>query len=248
MGALMRQCQFEVSRMMKNRAFLFFSLMMPLAFYFIFVNVDGANMRLAGTTWKTYFLMSMAAYSVLGSSIFGLSGRVSFERTQGWLRLVRTTPLPNYAYVAAKCLSQLIISFFSIMLLFIVGALTQGVSLVAIQWTVSLLWLTIGSLPFVAIGLFIGVVFGNEATAIVCNILNMALGILGGLWWPIKMMPHIMQTIAQYTPTYRFADVAWQVIAGKSAHASDLAVLAGYLALFVAATLMVLRRKQEQQP
>jgi ABC-2 type transport system permease protein len=245
-NALLKQCQFEAVRALRNRQFIFFSVLMPLIFYFIFVKVNGGNMQVEGTAWKAYFLMSMAAFSVVGSSMFGLAGRVAFERTQGWLRLVQTTPLPHYAYVIGKCLSQLMVGLVSVVVLFLVGAVSQGVDLSVGQWGISLLWLVLGSLPFVAIGILVGVLFSTEATYLVCNILNMGLGILGGLWWPITIMPKVMQHIVYATPTYRFAHVTWQVIGGKSIPVEDVAILLGYLAVLVALTLWVLRRKQVQ--
>lgn len=247
MNALLKQCQFEAIRTLRNRQFIFFSVLMPLIFYFIFVKVNGGGMQVEGTTWKTYFLMSMAAFSVVGSSMFGLAGRVAYERTQGWLRLMQTTPLPHYAYVVSKCLSQLVVGLVSVVVLFLVGAISQGVDLGVGQWSITLLWLVFGSLPFVAIGLLVGVLFATEATYLVCNILNMALGILGGLWWPVTIMPKVMQHIAYATPTYRFAHVTWQVIQGKSVPVQDVAILLGYLACLVALTLLVLRRKQAQE-
>lgn len=244
---VLKQCQFEILRTLKNRQFIFFSMLMPLMFYFIFVKVNGANLQLNGTDWKTYFLMSMAAFSVVGSSMFGLSGRIAFERTQGWLRLVQTTPLPNYAYVVGKCLSQLCVGFLSIGVLFIAGGLAEGVTQSFLGWVTTLLWLTIGSLPFVALGTLIGIVFATEATYLVCNILNMALGILGGLWWPVNGMPSIMQHIAHAMPTYRFAHVTWQMVGGQSVPLQDILVLLAYLAVFVLLTLWVLHRRRGEQ-
>ncbi len=245
MYAVWKQCQFEFIRTIRNRQFLFFSIAMPILFYFIFIKVNGPNLQLEGTTWKTYFLMSMAAFSIIGSSLFGLAGRISFERTQGWLRLVQTTPLRHSAYIVGKCLSQFVVSIASITALFLVGGLSQGVHLSAAEWLESGLLLTVGSLPFVTMGLFVGVLFRVEAATLVCNIFNLVLGVLGGLWFPVAIMPQLMQDIAHWTPSYRFAHLAWQTVAGAAVQLSDVLVLLAYAVLFVLLTIWVLRKQEE---
>src|SRR5207253_2894327 len=40
------------------------------------------------------------------------------------------------------------------------------------------------------------------------GLLNMLLAVFGGLWIPIEVMPHLMRTIANYTPVYWAAQVA----------------------------------------
>lgn len=246
MGSLVKQWGWEAQRTLKNRQFLFGSIAMPLIFYFLFIKVNGSNYQLEGTTWKTYFLMSMASFSAIGACLFGLAGRISYERTQGWLRLVQTTPLSNSAYLSTKFMSQFVISAFSILVLFLVGALAEGVQLSLGQWVVTGLWLIIGSLPFISLGMLIGILISVEATYIVANILNLVMGILGGLWFPITIMPKAMQDISTWTPSYRFAHVAWKLVAGQAVALSDIFVLAGYLIVFVALTLFVLRKQEER--
>jgi ABC-2 type transport system permease protein len=244
MTTLISFSRFEVRRTLRNRQFVFFSLVMPILFYFIFLKVNGANLQMEGTTWKTYFLMSMAAFSVVGSSLFGLAGRISYERTQGWLRLVQTTPMSSSSYVVSKFVSQVIICALSVIILFVVGGLSQGVSLTVGQWAVSLIWLSLGVLPFMSLGLLIGVLGNVNASSSIANIVNLVLAMLGGLWFPVTIMPKWMQSLAHYTPTYRFAHVAWNVVAGKSATFTDVTVLAGYLVLFVLLTIAVLNRQE----
>jgi ABC-2 type transport system permease protein len=245
MYAVWKQSQFEFIRTIRNRQFLVFSIAMPILFYFIFIQVNGPNLQLEGTTWKTYFLMSMAAFSIVGSSLFGLASRISFERTRGWLRLVRTTPMRHTAYIFGQCLSQFVVSVASVTALFVVGGLSQGIDLSAAQWLESGLWLAVGSIPFVTMGLFIGTLFRFEAANLVCNIVNFALGVLGGLWFPVAIMPQLMQDIAHWTPTYHFARLAWQTVAGAAVSLPDVLILLAYAALFVLLTLWVMRKQEE---
>lgn len=247
MGMLLALSRFEITRTMRNRQFIVFSLLMPIMFYFIFLKVNGANLQLEGTTWKTYFLMSMAAFSVVGTSLFGLAARISYERTQGWLRLVQTTPMSSSSYIISKFASQIIICALSVIILFIIGAVTQGVTLSPGEWIVSLLWLAIGGLPFMSLGFLIGILGNVNASSSIANIVNLVLAMLGGLWFPITIMPTWMQDLAQWSPTYRFAHVAWNVVAGKSVDFTDIVVLLAYFAAFVLVAIVVLRRQEAVQ-
>lgn len=244
MTTIVSLSHFEVRRTMRNRQFVFFSLIMPILFYFIFLKVEGANLQMEGTTWKTYFLMSMAAFSVVGSALFGLAGRISYERTQGWLRLVQTTPMSSTSYMMSKFVSQAIICALSVAILFIIGGVSQGISLSAGQWVLSILWLSLGVLPFMAIGLLIGILGNVNASSSIANIVNLVLAMLGGLWFPVSIMPQWMQNLSNLTPTYHFAHVAWNLVAGKPVAVSDMAVLAAYLIGFVLLTVTILHRKE----
>jgi len=241
MRQLVSQSWFEVRRNFRNRQFIFSSLLMPIIFYFIFLKVDGANQQVDGTSWKAYFLMSMSAFSVIGSSLFSLSSRIAYERTQGWFTLVRTTPLSSNAYVFGKIVAQWITMALSVALIFVIGGWSQAISLAPGQWLGVWLWLTFGALPFMALGLLIGVAINVEATYLIANILYLVLAVLGGLWFPIQIMPATMQHIAKWLPTYRFAHVAWNTIAGVNIQASDLLIVGGYTVVFLLLTGWVLR-------
>lgn len=62
------QCRMEIKRMLRNRYFVFWSLAMPIAFYYIFTNVVNTNAP-DPAAWNAHYLMSMTTFSVMGSSI-----------------------------------------------------------------------------------------------------------------------------------------------------------------------------------
>ena len=48
---------------------------------------------IGGTTWKTYFMVSMAAYAAMVAALGGAIV-IARERSSGWTRQLRVTPLP----------------------------------------------------------------------------------------------------------------------------------------------------------
>lgn len=239
------QTGWEMRRMVRNRRFFFFTLLIPLFYYFLFVKVNGGSMKVGGATWNAYFMMSMAAFSAIGAAINGLSGRIAFERTQGWLRLMQTTPLPARTYVGSKIISQMTVSGLSALVLFLAGAIFEHVRLGAGEWILCLLWLAIGSLPFIVIGALIGVVAGSEASNMIASAVYLVLSIAGGLWWPVQAMPGWLQDIAKGTPTYNFADVTWHVIAKQSPPVQDWFILLGWFVVLSAVVIIILRRNRD---
>jgi ABC-2 type transport system permease protein len=245
MTVWLAQSRWEIRRMVRNRRFFFFTLLIPLFYYFLFVKIDGGGMKVGNTTWNAFFMISMAAFSAIGASINGLSGRIAFERTQGWLRLMQTTPLPARTYMGSKILAQVITAGLSSVVLFLAGTLFEHVRLGAGEWIICILWLAVGSLPFIMLGALIGLVAGAEASNMIASAVYLVISVIGGLWWPVQAMPSVMQHIAKLTPTYNFADITWRVIGHQTAPLQDWFILLAYFIIFSVIVLYLLRRNRD---
>ncbi|WP_235847677.1 ABC transporter permease [Paenibacillus tuaregi] len=243
MKSMIAQCKAEILRTLRNRRFVVFSVVMPVMFYFIFTGTMG-DIKVGGIDWKAYYLMSMTAFGVIGASINTLSVRFAQERTQGWVRLIRITPLPNSAYVLSKMLSQSIVNLGTILLMFLIGHFAKGIDLSLGQWVACGLWIWIGVLPFMALGLLLGTLKSVEVVQVAANILYMSLSVLGGLWMPITTMPKLMQTIAEYLPSYRFGQGAWNVLGGIGPDWTGILILAAYALVFVILSTYILKRQE----
>ncbi|WP_028400620.1 ABC transporter permease [Ectobacillus panaciterrae] len=242
MNMFISQCRMEILRVLRNRRFIIASLIMPLMFYYIFTNIAGGASN--SKEWQAQYLISMTTFSIIGSAINTLGLRLVQERTQGWSRLIQITPLPAGAYLTAKMAAQTLINLFSIIVIFLTGALINNVELTALQWIESGLWILIGAFPFLALGTFIGSFKSIDTAAAVGNILYMTLSILGGLWMPLEVLPKTLRTIGEWLPTYRFGHGAWNIVAGKAPDVTSIALLGGYLVFFV--VLSVYTRKRQE--
>ena len=85
MKALWMQCKIEILRTFRNKLFIFFSLLMPVMFYYIFTNVIQVPQN--GDAWKAHYLISMATFSIVGTALFSFGVRISQEKGQGWTHL-----------------------------------------------------------------------------------------------------------------------------------------------------------------
>ncbi|AIQ33502.1 ABC transporter permease [Paenibacillus sp. FSL R5-0345] len=236
------QCKAEMLRIIRNPYYVFWSLLMPIMFYFIFTRV--VNTGNDDPTWRAHYLMSMATFSVMGSAIMTLGIRLVQERTQGWTTFIRITPLPGSIYFFGKMFGQTMMHLFSVICIFAAGYLINGVSLSAGQWVLSVLWILIGSLPFLAIGTLVGAMKRVDTASGVSNVIYMALAVAGGMWMPIEILPRLMQKIGHWLPSYNYGNGAWEIVRGSAPQWSNVLILLGYLVVFMLLSVYI-RKKQE---
>ncbi|NMO97180.1 ABC transporter permease [Paenibacillus lemnae] len=243
-GALIRlQCKMELLRIVRNPYFIFWSLVMPIAFYFIFTRVVNTGSPDADA-WQGHYLMSMTTFSVMGSAIMSLGIRLVQERTLGWAVFMRITPLPGSIYFFGKMFGQALLHLLSIIVIFTAGYLINGVQLEAWQWILSGLWIMIASAPFLALATLIGAMKRVETASGVSNGIYLVLALLGGMWMPLDIMPPFLQAIGRWTPSHHFTSGGWDIAAGNLPELRSVLILTGYLVLFMLLSTYV-RKKQQ---
>ncbi|MDO3413211.1 ABC transporter permease [Saccharibacillus sp. CPCC 101409] len=243
MKSLWLQSKAESLRMARNPYFIFWSLTMPIVFYFIFTRLLNSDMPDA-SEWQMHYLMSMAAFSVMGTSVMTFGLRLVQERTQGWSVFIRVTPLRGAVYVAGKMIAQMLLNLLSVAVIFAAGYLINGVSLSAAEWISAGLWISLASLPFLALGSLLGCMRKVDTANGIGYILYMGLAVLGGLWIPLDMMPDAVRQIGRWLPAYNYGQGAWSIAGGTAPSPVSIAILLGYLVAFMILSGYV-RKKQE---
>lgn len=243
MKAFGMQCKAEMIRILRNPYFVFWSLLMPILFYIIFTKIFNTGIE-NKQEWQAHYLMSMTAFSVMGSAIMTLGIRLVEERTKGWSMFMRITPLSEHAYFAAKMIGQTVIHIFSITIIFIAGTIINNVSLSPFEWMMSGVWILAGSFPFLALGTLVGTMKRVDTASGISNVIYMILAISGGMWMPMEIMPEFVQNIGKWLPSYNFGNGAWQIIRGSSPDWMNVLILAGYLIVFMLLSGYI-RRRQE---
>ncbi len=229
--AVLDYVQLELHRASRNRRYLMTAVIFPVMFYALFTGVlqgGGADPTAGGgLAWKTYYMISMAAYGAIGAAL-GSAIVIATERRSGWTRLLRTTPLPPVGYVAGKLIVSYLVTLPSIGLVLVAGAVLNQVTLPPATWVQVYLSMIVGALPFAALGLLLGYLFDANSAQGGMMITYFALAILGGLWVPVTNMAGVLVTIAHVLPAYHLGNLGWQALAGNGPDPVDLAVLAVY--------------------
>ncbi|GAA2926198.1 ABC transporter permease [Streptomyces mexicanus] len=224
----------ELARALRNRKFLFFSVLYPSILFLIIAGQSDGTARVDGTglTLPTYMMVSMASFGALTAVLMGNSERIAKERESGWVRQLRLTPLPGHGYVLAKTASAAVVSLPSIVVVFVVAAAVKHVRLDAWQWCALTGAIWAGSLVFAALGVAIGYLATGDAVRPITMIVYFGLSLLGGLWMPATTFPRWLQHIADWLPTHAYAALGQAIERSQAPHLKDVTLLVVFFALF----------------
>src|SRR4030095_9571914 len=149
----------EVRRVLRNRRTVMFILVFPSVFFFMF-GLSAQAAAPGGPAAGARLLVRRAgAGAMVAPPAAGAA--VAVERSLGWSRQLRLTPLRPAAYVAMKVLTAMTLGLIAIVTEYAVGAAT-GVRLAPHVWIISGLAGWLGSLVFAAFGLFMGFLLPSE--------------------------------------------------------------------------------------
>ncbi len=231
MNAIGSHIVFGLRRLFHNGRFLVFAMVMPVGFYVLYSAMYGAHRAFASTTWGAYFMVSMATFGAIGTTLNVTGTLTAQDRTKGWVRYLRLTPLGAWAYIAGQVASAMAASL-------VVVALVEGTALVMNGLPLSAGAVLAGlavwgsSLVFAAVGLVLAHLLDSTTVNFGITLVYLGSGFLGGLWTPLTVLPAIFTRIAHVLPSYRMADVGWHLLAGQTAPWQDWAVLVAYILVF----------------
>ena len=75
----------------------------------------------------TYLIGTYGPFGVMGASLFGTAAGLASDRGLGWLQVKRASPMPPFAYFAAKVITSMIFSTIIVLALFALGFTFGGV-------------------------------------------------------------------------------------------------------------------------
>lgn len=235
---MFRYMVLETRRTLRDGTFLIFGTGMPVLMYLIFTNIGGGD---GVDGWKTASMVGMAAYGALGSAM-AIGTGVASDKSLGWLQQLRVTPLSPSQAVVGRAISGSVTVLPTILTVLLAGGLLNGVRLAAWQWLALVLLLWIGALPFTLLGLGNGYRLTPQGTGVVNVACLMGFGVVGGLWFPLELLPGWLRSLGRFTPANRFADLGWATTDGHAPGAATIGVLAGWLLLFGAYAVISYRR------
>ena len=235
---------FQLHRVGRNRQYVFFTIVLPALFTILFTQVFGARAAEAGgqQDYARLYMVSMMGYGAIGAAL-GATIRLAFDRSTGWLRQLRVLPVPPGTAVAVDVGVGALLVLPSLVVVALVGRFVNGVELSPARWLALIAVLWAGSVVFVALGIGLGMALDSQAAGAAMGILGTALAALGGLWWPVEILPDGLVTLAHAMPSYWYAQLGRDVVAGNAPSAQAVLVLVGFTAVFATAALLVARRR-----
>jgi ABC-2 type transport system permease protein len=224
-----RYLALEVLRQLKNTRNLVFTFALPVVMLLIFGGVYGSGGEIDRTThlpWLVVTTVQMAGYGAMMSALSQAFTIVN-ERSLGWNRQLRITPLSGGGYLVTKIAAALSVAVISIVLVFAVSMLALHTSMTVGSWVLAGVALWLGVVPFALIAILIGQFAKPEFAQPLFMATFFGLAILGGLWVPLQIMPAWVSNVAQIVPSY------WLNRLGQMGAAGSGDILAPVIVLMV---------------
>jgi ABC-2 type transport system permease protein len=192
--------RFELLRTVRNRRFFILALGFPIVLYFLIAgpNKNEDNLGGSGLSAPLYYMVGLAAFGAM-NAMLSVGGRIATERTAGWNRQLRLTPLSPRDYFRAKILTGYMTAIAALLLLFVAGT-TMGVRLDGSQWLRMTGLILVGLIPFGALAILFGHLLTADAIGPAMGGLVAVLAVLGGVWFPLTngVLYHIGRALPSY--------------------------------------------------
>ncbi|MDF1604199.1 ABC transporter permease [Nocardioides sp. YIM 152315] len=221
----------ELRRMLRNRRTVIFTLVFPAVLFLSFGSTEGWSDDVGNGNVAAYIMVSMALY---GAALTAASGgtAVALERSLGWSRQLRLTPLDPTVYIVMKALLALVLGAIAITVVNVVGVFQGKPEMPVDVWVECALLTLVCTLVFAALGVFVGYLVPGENAMQILGPGLAVLSFLGNVFIPIDEGT-LIYSIAQWTPMYGVAEISRYPLTGDLAWTAVLNAVA-WLAIFVA--------------
>ncbi|HVO32880.1 MAG TPA: ABC transporter permease [Elusimicrobiota bacterium] len=175
-----------------------------LSFYFIgkLVPAHGASsLQPYGGDYFRFALVGIVFGMVMSAAYGTVTETISFERGQGTLEAMLLTPTSFLTIVGIKAAWDLLRAAAKVALYLIIGVWIFGVSFAQAAWGSALVTATLIALVFLGLGMFSGAaIFVLRETGSVETIFGWLSRLLGGVYFPVAVLPSALQRLARWLP------------------------------------------------
>lgn len=237
---LLTQVRSEVVRYQRLPEYFIGVVVLPVILFAMFGLPNAGTTLPAGTTVVALLAVSFACYGVVSQALFSFGAELAAERQKGWLRRLRATPMPMWAYFTGKVALNLVFTVVTVggiaLLATVAGQADFDVTRLA--GTVGVL--LVGTVVFSPMGSAIAYWARPKAASTIVNLVFLPLSFLSGFFFPLSQLPEILQRIAPWLPTFHLGQLAWWTMAPDAAdreafgitEAVDVPLSAGVLAVW----------------
>ena len=203
LGLVGWQIRYEQRAYWRNRGRGIFTFAFPLMFLVIFATLDSAShiASRGGIPYDDFLVPGILAWAVIATTFTNLAISTAILRDKGVLKRMQGTPLPQWAYVAARIGSSAIVMLAIAVVTVLAGVAFWGLSLRLKALPGLVLTLVLGAAAFTTLG--IGILrFVNKADTapVVVNLITLPLTFISNIWFPTDTLPSVVQSIASDLP------------------------------------------------
>jgi ABC-type multidrug transport system permease subunit len=180
---------------LRNKMFLFFSVIMPFAFFFLYAGVFAKG----SSQGVRFFLGPIVSLTVMGS-FWGLSAALVIFREQGILRRFHVTPVTASDMLASSIVANFVLTMPTVLMELLFARFIFHVNSFGNVFS-SFLLVTVGTVSFASLGLVVASITNTmQETQVINQLLWLPLIFLSGATFPVAFLPKVVQGFSLFLP------------------------------------------------
>ena len=220
---------------LRNKMFLFFSVIMPFGFFFLYAGVFARGIPRV----VQYFLGPVMALTVMGS-FWGLSAALVTFREQGILRRFHVTPVTASDMLASSIVANLVLTMPTVIVELLFARLIYHVTSFGNLLSVFLL-IALGTMSFASLGLVVASVTNTmQETQVINQLIWFPLIFLSGATIPLANLPAAAKRVGLFLPaTYLVTGLQTAIYWAFAPWSLDVLLALGSLACWAILTFFL---------
>jgi ABC-2 type transport system permease protein len=231
----LHQFRYDQKVFWRNPASVFFTVLLPVIFLFIFATIFGSDEieELGGIKTTTYYVPAIITLAVVSATAQSLAISLTVDRENGILKRSRGTPLPSPIFIAGRIGNAIVISVLGLVVVAAIGRLVYDVEIPWDRLPAILVTLAIGAAAFCCIGVAMTAIIPSEdAAPAITNAVLLPLYFLSGVFIPESEIPDGVLKVADVFPIRHFFEAfftAWNPLTtGSGFEWGHLGIVAGW--------------------
>lgn len=228
------QAAFETKALMRNGEQLMVSILMPLGLLFVLGKTSIIDFETDGVSQLDFVVPGVIAMAIMASAFTSQAIATGFDRRNGVLRFLATTPLGKGGLLGAKIGAVLAVALIQVVLISAVS-LALGWNVAASGFVAMILPALLGAAAFTSLALLMAGTLRAEGVIALANIVLVALVVGGGVLAPASQLPAWLAPIATFLPSGALGDALRSALIDGQLAAIPCLVLAGWTILLAGA-------------
>lgn len=224
---VLAQARFETLAVLRNGEQLLVTLIIPVVALVALGRGSLFDIGTGGAARIDVVTPGILGLAVMAGSMASQAIATAFDRRNGVLRLLATTPLGRGGLLAGKAVAVLAVAALQVVVVSVAG--------LALGWrpdpagiAPALLALLLGVAAFTALALLLAGTLRAEAVLAVANLLLVVLAVVGGVVLPVADLPGWWGSVAEWLPPGALGEALRGALLDGAFPAAHLAALAAW--------------------
>jgi ABC-2 type transport system permease protein len=231
------QARYDLKAFVREPAALFFTVILPLIFLFLFVALFGNEDVDVGdgqtVSGSTYYVPGIITLSIVSATFVNLAMILTNERESGQLKRMRGTPLPQWVFIAGRVSMSVLVATGMTVLMLVIGVLVYGVDLPGLPIVGFFVTAIVAAAAFAALGIALTrIIPSRSAAPAITNAVVLPLYFISGVFVPADAIPDWVNTVGGIFPVKRLYSGLLEPLApnasGLGVQWDDLAVVVAW--------------------